>query len=105
MKNFTAAQKKDISHINTIKKDWYNLDYEFLHNNPDFEALSILKDTREVKDYLPYYEKGQLTVQLRYIAQYYSDVQSHITEHISQTLSQSDVSDFISKTVKFICEY
>lgn len=59
--------------LKVIKRDWYDLDFKFLRDNPNFEPYRILANCNGCKDYLPYYEPGQLTIQTKYIADYYKN--------------------------------
>lgn len=59
--------------LQQIKRDWNDLDHKYIRDNPDFRAFEILSKTETVKDYLPYYEKSQLTVQINYISKYYKE--------------------------------
>ncbi len=54
-----------------IKKDWNDLDHRFLHENPDFRAFDRFCAIRQIKDYMPYYEPGQIKRQCAVIADYY----------------------------------
>ncbi len=69
---YADEYEKDPEFLKVIKKDWYDLDFKFIRSNPDFEPYRILKNNKEVKDYLPYYKNGQLSVQTKFIADYYS---------------------------------
>ena len=70
---YKTEYEKDPDFLKTIKVDWYDLDFKFLRDNPDFEPYRLLCAAGEVKDYLPYYQPGQLTLQTRYIADYYNN--------------------------------
>ena len=54
-----------------IKKDWNDLDHRFLYENPAFRAFDRFCRIKEIGDYLPYYEPGQLKKQCGVIADYY----------------------------------
>ena len=98
---YKAEFIKNPEFINTVKKDWYDLDFKFLKENPGFEPYIILKNTTAVKDYLPYYESGQLTKQISYIRDYYDDKGSHITERKYTFLTQNEVGNFLEKALLF----
>lgn len=99
---YTDAEKKDLSYIAEIKKDWCNLDFKFLRENPDFKPYTVLKNITSVKDYLPYYEQGQLTVQLKYIADYYKTIPE--TNYTNEILQQK-INNFITDTTDFVIKY
>ena len=54
-----------------MRKDWNDLDFKYLREHPDYEPYMILANKGEVADYLPYYEHNQLTVQSKFIVDYY----------------------------------
>lgn len=59
--------------LKVIKKDWNDIDavhLKRLHNTPSFD---ILKNAGDIKDYLTYYEKDQLTIQVKFIVNYYEN--------------------------------
>ncbi len=56
-----------------IKKDWNDLDHLFLKKHPDFRAYKRFAAITKIKDYLPYYQPGQLEKQCRMIVKYYED--------------------------------
>lgn len=63
--------EKDPGFLLKIKEDWNDLDHKFLMENPDFRAYNRFKKITEIKDYLPYYEPGQLKKQCGVIVDYY----------------------------------
>ena len=63
---------KNPNFLKVIKVDWYDLDHKFLRANPDFKAFKLLESADGVRDYLPYYEKGQLASQIRVITDFYN---------------------------------
>ncbi len=93
---YAKEYENDPMYLNTVKKDWYGLDYKFLAKNPNFEAYNLLCSIESVADYLPYYEAGQLTKQLKFIADYYKTKSPQQTEY--KFLSEEEVDEFI-KTV------
>ncbi len=99
---YAEEYKKDNEYLNVIKKDWYDLDFKYLKEHPDFEPYEILKNNNSVKDYLPYYEKGQLTIQTRFIADYYKDEKNHNTDRQFKFLTEKDVNEFIKIAEKLI---
>lgn len=59
--------------LRVIKRDWNDIDvlhFMGLTRRPVFE---ILKNAGEIKDYLTYYEHGQLTTQVKFIVDYYEN--------------------------------
>lgn len=101
---YADEYKKNPHYLKTIKQDWYDLDFRFLAGTPDFSAYEILKECRKIKDYLPYYEKNQLSSQVSYIADYYSDSSSRNIDRDYPFLNEDDVNEFIN-CVSEIIEY
>lgn len=86
--------------LKVVKRDWNDLDFKFLYEHPDYKVYRILCETEKVKDYLPYYEKNQLTVQTKFIADFYKSERN--VEHEYKYLREADVEDFIGKACKII---
>ena len=79
---YAEEYEKNPDYLKVIKVDWYDLDFKFLRDNPDFEPYRILKENKGCKDYLPYYEPGQLTKQIKFIADYYSSADGHVLDRL-----------------------
>lgn len=89
--------------LKVIKVDWYDLDHKFLRDHPDFKAFSLLEEKTEVKDYLPYYEKGQLTVQTRFIVDFYnSNKNKKGLDREYPYLSENTMNNFIACACELI---
>ena len=59
--------------LSVIKRDWNEIDAAYLQKSKRHPVYDILTTVTEVKDYLPYYEKGQLTAQIKFITDYYTN--------------------------------
>lgn len=92
---YAKEYENDPEFLRTIKIDWYDLDFKFLRDNPGFIPYKLLRDNDSVKDYLPYYEPGQLTVQTKYIADYYADSSDRILDREYPFLSEENMLLFI----------
>lgn len=68
---YKTEYAKNPEFLKVIKEDWYDLDHKFLRSHADFYPFRILEQKTSVYDYLPYYEKGQLTKQIRTIVDFY----------------------------------
>lgn len=98
---YAQEYKDDPLYLNTIKKDWYGLDFDYLANTPDFEPYKLLCSAKQVSDYLPYYESGQLTKQLKFIADYYKNTEKD-NSHTYKFLTQKEVDEFIKTAASLI---
>lgn len=100
--DYADEYEKDPDFLKTIKKDWYDLDFKYLRDHPDFEPYRILKERGTVKDYLSYYKKGQLTEQTRFIADYYSDPGSRLLDRKYPYLNEKTMSSFIKCAAELV---
>ncbi len=94
--------KKDPDFLKTIKLDWYDLDYKFLRDDPSFIPYKYIRDAGTVKDYLPYYEPGQLTTQIRFIYDYYADPSGRVLDREYKYLDEKTIAGFIKCAVELI---
>lgn len=70
---FKEEYEKNPHFLSVIKKDWNDIDAAHLQRITSHPIYDIIERAGEVKDYLPYYEKGQLTNQVKFIADYYKN--------------------------------
>lgn len=85
-----------------VKKEFNMLDMAYLKAYPEFKPYKILKDRKGAKDYLDYYKPGQLSVQSRYIAKYYSGYEDVFTENKYKYIQPAEVDEFIDFAQKHI---
>lgn len=96
--------ERDPHFLAVIKKDWNDLDAAYLQRSDSHPIYDIIRNAGEVKDYLPYYEHGQLTKQVKYVADYYmnyGDVADR--EYIYTT--ESEIENFILCATELIKQY
>ncbi len=99
---YSEQYKENPDFLRVIKVDWYDLDFKFLRDNPDFEPFEILKTTTFVKDYLDYYQPGQLTTQTKFICDYYSDASGHILDRQYPYLDEETMNKFIECAIDLV---
>ncbi len=99
---YAAEYANNPEFLNTIKKDWYGLDFLFLNKHKSFEPFDILQNIDSVKDYLPYYEEGQLTKQIRYIADYYKNGIGDIDDSKYIYMNENEMTAFIDTATELI---
>lgn len=92
---YEREYEKDPQFLKTIKIDWYDLDFKFLRDNPGFLPYTILKNNDSVKDFLSYYEPGQLSVQTKFIADYYSNCSGRTLDRVYPFLDEVSMRRFI----------
>lgn len=100
--NYADEYAKDPDFLKTIKRDWYDLDFKFLRDHPSFKPYRIIKQAGEVKDYLPYYEPGQLTKQIDFIGEYYGSPEDRALDREYPYLNEETMSCFISCAAELI---
>ncbi len=97
---YSEEFENDPGFLKVVKRDWNDLDFKFLYEHPDFKAYEIICSIEKVKDYLPYYEENQLTVQTKFIANFYEEQRD--VEHKYKYLSEKDVDEFIKNACMII---
>lgn len=98
---FSDEYKTNHNFIANVKKDWYMLDCDFLANSGEFEPYKLLCGVGNVKDYLPYYEGGQLTIQLKLIADYYKE-NENATDYKYKYLTKKELDEFLINAAELI---
>ena len=99
-KKYSEEFEKNPEFLKVIKQDWNDLDFKFLKENPDYHVYKVLCGIDSVKDYLPYYEPGQLTVQTKFIADFYKGERNFNREH--KYLNGKTVDKFIKTACRTI---
>lgn len=95
--------KEELDFIRNAKREWNSLDLKYFKENKNLLSYELIDKEKEVKDYLPYYEKGQLTVQIRYIVDYYKNSEVCNDEKPEyKYLTKNQVDDFIECAVGII---
>ena len=93
---YAKEYKENPEFIKTIKEDWNDLDFKFLNEHPDMEVFKVFDGVGEVKQYLDYYEKEQLTIQIKFIKDYYKDgFKKHNFNREYHYLTQKKVDEFV----------
>ncbi len=54
-----------------VKRDWYDNDFLYLSQHPDFPPLEILRTARLPQNMLPYYTENNIAVQQKNIYEFY----------------------------------
>lgn len=70
---YEEEYRKNPEFLKVIKGDWNDIDVAYLRGLSENPCFDIIRNAGEVKDYLTYYEHGQLTKQIKFIADYYED--------------------------------
>lgn len=94
--------ERDRNFLKVIKHDWNDLDLKYHRDNPDMTSYKILDTVEKVRDYLPYYEHGQLTAQIRQIADYYHSGEGDNLDREYKYITEERVSEFVEAAVDII---
>ena len=100
MEKYVSDGKTETEVLKAAKRDWNDLDFEFLSRNPEYPVYKILCEAGTVEDYLPYYEENQLTVQVKFIADYYKSDRDFNRFH--KYLTRETVEGFIKNACEII---
>lgn len=78
--------------IQLVKKDWYDLDFKFLKNHPDFPALRILQSMKQFPNhYLDYYSETALEEKFHIITAFYKEKREDLDrEYLYLTEAEMD---------------
>lgn len=91
---FAAEYKKNPEFLKVIKRDWNDIDVKYLSELSKHPILDILKNAGDIKDYLPYYEHGQLTKQVGFIVSYYDNYSGTYNRTFEYTKPE-DIQNFV----------
>ena len=91
---YETEYAKNPEFIKVIKKDWNDIDLLHLKKLSEHPCLDIIKNAGEIKDYLTYYEKGQLTKQVKCIARYYENYENAEKREYEYT-TPAEISNFV----------
>lgn len=70
---------EDFKFILKPKKDWYDIDYLFVRDNPNFEPLSILSKVNEFKNvYLPWFDEDSIQLKINELLNFYTTIPDDI---------------------------
>jgi len=90
-----------------IKKDWYDLDFMYLKEHPDFEAFQIYRcnGSEDMKNvYLGFFAEDAFEKRREFITEFYRKGAANIVEHETY-LSLGELDAFVKETVCEIAKY
>ena len=100
---YAKELQEDDNFVKVIKNDWNDLDMKYHRDNPDMNSYRILDSVKSVKNYLPYYEDGQLTAQIKWIARYYRNgVKTDTLDREYKYMSEKRIDDFVDAATEII---
>lgn len=84
--------------ISLIKRDWYDLDHQFLRDNGSFRTFHVFNKIQHFpNNYLDYYPVDAFEKQISFIADFYNNYSGNLN-HDYLFLSKEQVSDFVEIT-------
>lgn len=106
---YSAKEKQSvIFHTNrelfwqTIKKDWYDLDFMYLKSNPSFEAFRIYRESKDIRNtYVDFFSENAFEERRSFILSFYADGVANIEEHYTY-LSKEELDVFVTSAVNEI---
>lgn len=94
-RKYAKEFEHDPNFLRAIKKDWNDIDAAYFQSENRRPCYDIIRNAGEVKDYLPYYEHGQLTNQIKYVADYYMNY-GDVTDREYIYISRTELDNFVS---------
>lgn len=89
----------------TIKADWYDMDFLYLRNHPDFKAFATYEAADGfVNSYLDFFSEKAFDNRRIYITDFYRKGSGDVVERPIY-LTAEELDCFVEKAVKEICEY
>ncbi len=86
----------------TIKKDWYDLDFMYLKSNPLFEAFRIYRESKDIRNtYVDFFSENAFAERRLFIVNFYADGVANIEEH-STYLSKEELDVFVTSAANEI---
>ena len=86
----------------TIKKDWYDLDFMYLKSNPSFEAFRIYREIKDIRNtYVDFFSENAFAERRLFILSFYENGVANIKEH-STYLSKEELDVFVISAVNEI---
>jgi hypothetical protein len=88
----------------TVKKDWYDLDFDYLIRNPNLKAYGIFRSIGEFENkYFDYYPDDAFNRQFKYINEFYGKGRDVSNKEYTY-LKREDMDGYIAKTCDKINE-
>lgn len=80
---------------NTVKTDWYDMDFMYLKANPSFEAFRIYRDLKNIKNtYIDFFPETAFEERRQFVLDFYADGVANVVEHDTY-LSKEELDGFV----------
>lgn len=88
----------------TVKRDWYDLDFMYLKANPTFEAFRIYRENTNIKNtYVDFFSENAFEERRHFILDFYANGVADIVEHDTY-LSKDDLNRFVLSSAAEIAD-
>lgn len=85
-----------------IKRDWYDMDFMYLRDNPDFEAFRIYENMKDLRNrYVDFFSRDAFEKRREYITAFYRDGAANVKERETY-LSAGELDSFVRYAVEEI---
>ncbi|MBD5493476.1 MAG: hypothetical protein HDR12_03590 [Lachnospiraceae bacterium] len=89
----------------TIKKDWYDLDFMYLKSTPSFEAFRIYREIKDIKNtYIDFFSENAFEERRQFILDFYTNGAANIVEHDTY-LSKAELDRFVNSAADEIMDF
>lgn len=89
----------------TIKRDWYDMDFMYLKSNPSFEAFRIYRGIKNIKNtYLDFFPETAFEERRQFVLDFYADGAANIVEHDTY-LPKEELDTFVVSAANEIAAY
>jgi hypothetical protein len=102
---FKALYDKDMTEwVRALKKDWYDLDFLYIKQNPDFRAFSIYKNAVGFhNDYIDFFSDDAFDNRRKYITGFYSGERGNLEREYTY-LKEGEMDRFVDESVEKISQ-
>lgn len=88
--------------VRKYKADWYDLDFRYLRDHPDFRAFRVYRDAPEFKNrFLGFFPPDAFELRREYISSFYSEHRENLDREYSW-LTPERANEFVKGTVESI---
>ena len=93
---------QDKGFIWEMKKDWYDLDFQFIQNNPGLPAIDVFYSVDEFENrFLDYFPPEAITSRIKYIQDFY-DQEKDLANREYVYLTEDEINEYVEKTIESI---
>ncbi len=96
---FEAQFNKDRTKlIQALKKDWYDLDFLYIKNHPEFKAYTIYRNAVGFRNkYIPFFSVDAFEYKRAYITSFYNNIRDNIDREYNY-LSEKEMASFVDSS-------